>query len=106
MPRKLVLIVAAIVVLRVGAASAEEWYEGGTLHKATGKEWHAATYRNRLATSADFLAAAKAAADMVELRARAAGLERCITEGTDSPKLQKLQVPDVAVACIVLLEYD
>ncbi len=31
-----------------------EWYEGGTLHKATVQEWQQATYKNRLATSADW----------------------------------------------------
>ena len=31
-----------------------EWYEGGTLHKATVQEWQQATYENRLATSGDW----------------------------------------------------
>jgi len=31
------------------------WYSGGTLHSATMAEWRTATYRNRLATSADFV---------------------------------------------------
>jgi len=35
---------------------AKEWYEGGTLHRATMREWHEASYENRLATSADFVA--------------------------------------------------
>ena len=30
------------------------WFEGGTLHKSTIKEWRKASYANRLATSADF----------------------------------------------------
>jgi len=34
-----------------------QWYMGGTLHQATGKEWHAATHANKLATCADFIAA-------------------------------------------------
>ncbi|GEM_PF-2643223 len=35
---------------------APKWYSGGTLHKATGKEWVNADDRDKLATSADFLA--------------------------------------------------
>jgi hypothetical protein len=31
------------------------WFEGGTLHKATMEQWSRATYANRLATSADFV---------------------------------------------------
>jgi hypothetical protein len=67
-----------LVVFATAAAPAEEWYQGGTLHKSTGREWHAATYRNRLATSADFVARAKAASTRRELLVRAVGLERCI----------------------------
>lgn len=33
-----------------------KWYEGGTLHKATGTEWRAADASNKLATCSDFLA--------------------------------------------------
>jgi hypothetical protein len=35
------------------------WYEGGTLHKASIPEWKAADYENKLATCADFIAAAR-----------------------------------------------
>lgn len=34
----------------------KKWYEGGTLHQATIGEWHKASYENKLATSADFIA--------------------------------------------------
>lgn len=42
-----------------GASSATEpkWYEGGTLHRATGAEWRHASAANRLATAADWYAA-------------------------------------------------
>lgn len=32
------------------------WYEGGTLHHTNVREWRKATYKNKLATCADFLA--------------------------------------------------
>ena len=33
----------------------QKWYEGGTLHKSTVSEWKNASYRNKLATSADWV---------------------------------------------------
>lgn len=38
------------------AAQGLPWYEGGTLHTATGQQWLAASARNRRATAADFVA--------------------------------------------------
>jgi hypothetical protein len=104
--KRVIACIGGAGFLLVSAAAAEEWYQGGTLHNATAKEWQAATYRNRLATSADFVAGAKAASNMKELRVRAEGLERCITEGTDDPALEELKVKDVAAACLVILGYD
>jgi len=101
--RRMLLV---LLILGVSSsASAEKWYEGGTLHKATGGEWHRATSRNQLATAADFVAAAKVASSMEQLRVRAAAVQRCITEATDDPKLYSLKVSEVASACIVQLGY-
>lgn len=35
----------------------KQWYQGGTLHKASALEWQNATYENKLATCADFISA-------------------------------------------------
>ena len=43
------------------STSAEKWYVGGTLHKATVEEWKSATEKNKLATCADFAANIKKA---------------------------------------------
>ena len=32
-----------------------KWYSGGTLHRATMKEWSRASYQNKLATASDFV---------------------------------------------------
>lgn len=37
-------------------AKEKKWYENGTLHKGTAIDWQNATYRNKLATCADFIA--------------------------------------------------
>lgn len=45
---------------RSGASNpAAEWCRGGTLHRATVREWKSATSSNKLATAADWLAATK-----------------------------------------------
>lgn len=84
------------------------WYEGGTLHKAKIGEWFAATGRDRLATSADFVAAMmnseqRAETSLDELRSRAAGMMVCISKAGDDPRLHFLEVGDVAAACSVLM---
>jgi len=38
------------------AVPTKQWFEGGTLQNATIGEWNRATYANKLATSADWLA--------------------------------------------------
>jgi len=103
MLKKTILALTLLVVPVV--AFAEEWYKGGTLHNATAREWHQSTARNQLATSADFVAAAKVAANMEQLRTRATAVRKCITEATDDPDLYSQKVSEVAAACIVLLHY-
>lgn len=85
--------------------SAREWYEGGTLHKARAAQWHRATERNRLARSADFVAAAKAASNMRELRERAEAVEACVSEATVDESSREMLVSEVAAACLILLGY-
>ena len=47
-----------------GQSRTDAWLSGGTLHKATMQEWYAASYRNKLATAADFVAKASESGDM------------------------------------------
>lgn len=49
------LFVIALLVVCVPAISGE-WYQGGTLHGATVREWKNATYQNKLATCGDMVA--------------------------------------------------
>ena len=41
------------------SSSSKKWYQGGNLHNATYAQWKGATYQNKLATAADWLAAIK-----------------------------------------------
>ncbi len=103
MMRSMVIVLALIGMS--GSLSGEEWYQGGTLHKADAREWHQASSRNQLATSADFVAAAKAAKSMEQLRIRATAVKSCITAATDDPKLHSQKVSVVAAACMIQLGY-
>lgn len=95
-------------------AHAGNWYEGGTLHKKTANEWHRASYRDRLATCADFISNVSTEAtldklfinNMRLLKERSISLEICITKATDDPKLMTMKLSEVAVACVVLLNYN
>ena len=90
------LFAAAVVLLAVfvlsGCAPASpsrpisrQWSKGGTLHRATVAEWRRASYRDRLATSADFMVAIFKNSGTVlnstaQLRLPAVELETCISE--------------------------
>lgn len=45
-----------VTQLPTSEATAQKWYEGGTLHNANGLEWQKAEHKDKLATSADILA--------------------------------------------------
>lgn len=64
------------------------WDSGGTLHRATGAQWRAATHENKLATAADWIAGFLAAAgasgmvrDRDKTRPGAERLVACMDEG-------------------------
>ena len=103
-----------ILLLLTTQVYAGDWYAGGTLHKKTAKEWHSSSYQNRLATSADFVAtaASKSTQDklfinnMTLLKKRSESQEKCISNATDDPELMSLKISEVAVSCIILLEFN
>jgi hypothetical protein len=101
---KRLLIFLLIIFSLTSNVFAKEWYEDGTLHGATASEWLSASYQNRLATAADFLAYSKAAANMNELKVKAISLERCITEAINDPRLHEQKISEIAAGCIILLK--
>ncbi|MFH1754156.1 MAG: hypothetical protein ABIA59_00490 [Candidatus Latescibacterota bacterium] len=52
------VLVCIVLMSDAGQAAAAKlkWYEGGTLHKRPALEWQKASYNNKLATCADFVA--------------------------------------------------
>ena len=92
-----------------GSPAVLEWHEGGTLHQATVRAWRAASYRDRLATSADLLSLfmelsgwthLRINPDRGEFREIAEGLEAMIGETGRADQT----VEDSAASCWTLLE--
>jgi len=92
---------------------ASEWYSGGNLSKKKISDWAIASYRNRLATSADFVSvwightrddpARYFANGQKLLKEKAVSLERCITLTTNNTSLfDKTSVSNIASICLVL----
>lgn len=51
------IFIAILIILIPVSVSAKEWYEKGTLHRSTIKEWKQSTHENKVATSADWVLA-------------------------------------------------
>ena len=87
--------------------SDSKWYLGGTLHKSTLGQWKRASYRNRLATAADFvvtLMKPEKPSSLTELKKFAKELEASITAtaGGDS-QLDSSSTAGVAAAAWLLV---
>ena len=87
----------------------EQWYEGGSLHRATVGQWKIATDQNKLATCGDFVAAAdKSVSSMTLLRIRAESLRKCIEGTTDvaDHTSEDVKISVIAALCIKEMEYN
>jgi hypothetical protein len=84
------------------------WYEGGTLHKATAAEWSSASSGNQLATAADWSATMLGESRVREmgldgLRSYAQQMVACVNAAiSDGPSNQAIS--EVAAGCGILLE--
>lgn len=92
-------------------SSSDEWYVGGTLHKATISEWKNATEKNKLATCADFAANIKKMnnksynSDVASMKKDATQLMNCIDEAVKGYAAENanMKINEVAVSCAILL---
>lgn len=82
-----------------------EWYSGGTLHESLISEWKVATYENKLATCADFVATINPNLNSMEtLKMQSKDLMNCIDEAVLGNHLSDdKQVSIIAAQCTVLL---
>lgn len=84
----------------------DNWYEGGTLHKAKISDWKTATEKNKLATCGDFMATVDNTVTMTELKRRATELKNCIDEATrDLESTNNESVSSIAALCTKTMSY-
>lgn len=89
-------------------SGADLWYKGGTLTHAKMSEWSSASYANRLATSADFVARMEQGqwdkyGSVDAIRPIATRLEREITAANRNGASDGLPVSEIAAACWLLI---
>jgi len=115
MKAKQILILTFIFLTTIATqVYAEKWYVGGSLHQGTAGEWHKASYKNRLATSGDFITATTPEHlknklfqnDMAGIKSRAIALEKCISSATNDPKLYSMRISEIAASCLILLGFN
>lgn len=93
-------------------ATTLEWHQGGTLHQAKVAAWKQSVYRNKLATSADFIVSAskktkqeiRQSGNLDSLKYLAGELVTCIntaTEGIDN--INHHSVSQYGAMCLILI---
>jgi hypothetical protein len=93
-------------------SQSDEWYVGGTLHKATVSEWKNATERNKLATCADIVASIKKFhndsynGDVTSMKRDAIQMMNCIDETVKGNVAENanMKINEIAAACSILFD--
>ncbi len=89
-------------------ATQTEWFQGGTLHKATLAQWRVATNANKLATAADWLAATEwkghlnRPSDFDRLKVKAQMLVNAVNESASDRDLGAMSATEVAAAILTM----
>lgn len=97
---KKIKLFAFVFVIIVPVLFAKEWFEGGTLHKSKIKDWQIATYENRIATAADFIASTLNIIDY----SKTIELVTCINQATKDLNITyEINTSEIAVSCIIIL---
>lgn len=95
-------------ITRPRGSSSTQWFQGGNLHKATVAEWKNASYQNKLATAADWLASTKwkghlmSPDDFDRLKLKAQMLVNAVDEVVTVEHTDSLQVTEIAGAIITM----
>ena len=90
------------------AAPARQWFQGGNLHNSTIGDWKKATYENKLATSADWLAVTKwkghlnTTTDFNKIKPKAEMLVAAVNQVVAEKSIDNLNVTEIAVGIITL----
>lgn len=76
------------------------------MHRKTVADWRAAPYRDRLATSADFVVKLGGYRSLpADLRRRSEDFETCISKAVEGGEVDSHPVSEIGAACAVLLGY-
>lgn len=96
------------------AVATAAWYTGGTLQKASAREWLEASTQNQLATASDWVLTSKqqkakvaaAAGDMSSVLPSADKLRQCINGALrrHSDLYSNMPAADIAVTCMITLQ--
>ena len=109
--KKFILFILVASML-CGAAAAREWYEGGTLHRATVEQYLKGESADVLATTADWVCSTVSDSEiqkltMDDVKAASGAVAMCIitaTEGITDMYGQK--AGDMAILCMTQLKKD
>lgn len=108
--RNIILSILLIMLVDIKFSYAKEWYEGGTLHKATMGQFLQASHSNRLATVADMVAyvtekTGRGRVNFTDLKRNTEDVVRCMTVGTSGIDIsQDMSVSNIALSCMILLQ--
>ena len=86
----------------------KQWFQGGNLHNATVAQWKGATYQNKLATAADWLASTKwegylkSSDDFDNIKVKAQMLVNAVDGAVAAKQTDSLQVAEIAAAIITM----
>lgn len=90
------------IALPLCASATGNWYQGGTLHNATLKEWAGAVTQNKMATMADMVVSAKLAKRPMDVVEKSVRIASCIDEVAMDVSSQSQGVATVAAMCMML----
>ena len=89
-------------------SSSRQWLQGGNLHNATISEWKSATYQNKLATAADWLATTKwkghlnSPNDFDKIKVKAQMLVKAVDEVVTGKQIDFMKVTEISAAIVTM----
>ncbi len=89
-------------------SSSRQWFQGGNLHNATISEWKSATYQNKLATAADWLATTKwkghlnSPSDFDKMKVKAQMLVKAVDEVVTMKQIDSMKVTEISAAIVTM----
>jgi hypothetical protein len=96
-------VLLALAMLCGGAAA--QGAGGGTLHRATLRQWHMATNADQFATVADIVAKVLGVHDPLAVAPKARDVQACVSRLSSNFQMGSQMVADTAVACMAELGY-